>query len=254
MFVLALFAFTNFFHHTCPMVSWAFLVMPVNTAVHHEMNQVNSLFIFSHVGLWQWWVALLVRLVIAVAQPACPDKLWWHLKVHRGHLSHFPTWQEKNSGWLLKVFSTSFFFNCSSFSPFLFCLFVCFLIFSVLKLDSLCLHGMTQIYPASKSRWRKKDPKTGEHKRHKSYIFYRCEIYSGLSYFKNVHVLLFNKCNQKDKWWFSLAAIKVCTVVVTHLQNGVVFGHFSENMKQFSLMVSGWVKPFIKWLFALLKS
>lgn len=140
-----------------------------------------------------------------------PSESFPHLtgkKIVAGSLRCFLTW-----------FSFSFFV-----------LFVCFLIFPVLKLDSLCLHGMTQIYSASKSRWRKKDPKTGEHKRHKSYIFYRCEIYSGLSYFKNVHVLLFNKCNQKDKWWFSLAAIKVCTVVVTHLQNGVVFGHFSENM------------------------
>lgn len=109
-----------------------------NTAVHHEMNQVNSLFIFSHVGLWQWWVALLVRLVIAVAQPACPDKLWWHLKVHRGHLSHFPTWQEKNSGWLLKVFSHFIFFSTAVLFL-LFCFVCLFPYFLSLKIGQLML-------------------------------------------------------------------------------------------------------------------
>lgn len=115
-----------------------FLVMPVNTAVHHEMNQVNSLFIFSHVGLWQWWVALLVRLVIAVAQPACPDKLWWHLKVHRGHLSHFPTWQEKKIvAGSLRYFLTSFFSTAVLFL--LFCFVCLFPYFPSLKIGQLML-------------------------------------------------------------------------------------------------------------------
>lgn len=46
LFVLALFGLTHFFHHICPMVSWAFLVMTVNAAAHHQMNQVNSVTFF----------------------------------------------------------------------------------------------------------------------------------------------------------------------------------------------------------------
>lgn len=208
------------------MVSWAFLVMTVNTAVHHEMNQVNSLFfsltwgcdsdeLHYQSGWWLQWHSQPV-LTSCGDTSKCTGAIWVisppdRKKIVVGSLMYFLAW---------------FFFSTAIL--FLLLLFVCFLIFSVLKLDSLCLHGMTQIYPASKSRWRRKDLKTGEHTRHKSYIFYRCEIYSGLSYFKNVHVLLFNKCNQKEKWWFSLAAIKVCTVVVTLTEWGCFWPFFRE--------------------------